>query len=59
MYHSGQGITKDAKQAAYWYEQAAEHGDEEALLTLATLFDMGDRIPRDAQKAAYWYKKAA
>lgn len=59
MYSKGQGVVRDAKQAAQWYQKAAEQGLVFAQYNLAAMYGEGKGITRDAKKAEYWYKKAA
>lgn len=47
--------TRDAEQARYWLEQAAEQGHAKAQTTLGLLHEMLD----EEKKAIYWYRKAA
>jgi uncharacterized protein len=58
-YLSGRGVSKDVKQAAYWYEKAAEAGDPEAQEQLGFLYDTGTGVPVDPARAARWYQMAA
>ncbi|MCX8005696.1 MAG: sel1 repeat family protein, partial [Burkholderiaceae bacterium] len=44
---------------AYWYERAAEQGDEAASYILASLYENGDGVARDLARARYWYGQAA
>ena len=37
MYFSGEGVTKDYKQAIYWYLKAAEQGNDSALNNLGKM----------------------
>src|SRR5687767_5820060 len=46
-------------EAARWFRKAAEAGDAQAQLNLATLYDAGDGVPPDAKEASTWYLKAA
>jgi len=59
-YASGNGVTRDLKQAAEWYRKAAEKGDTSGEVHLAALYrDGGKGLPRDMAYAAEWYRKAA
>jgi TPR repeat protein len=59
-YASGKGVTRDLKQAAEWYQRAAEKGDTDGEVHLAALYrDGGKGLPRDMAYAAEWYRKAA
>lgn len=50
------GVTKDPAEGLRWLELAADHGDEQAALTLASTFTDGGRagVPPDPAKAAKW-----
>lgn len=50
---------KDYTQAAYWYEQAAEEGDNGARINLASLYERGLGVEQDYAKAHGLYKEAA
>ncbi len=39
MYHTGQGVTQDLKQAAEWYQKAADQGDAAAQSNLQGMSD--------------------
>jgi len=55
----GYGIEQDPKQAAYWYEKAAEQGHPEAQYNLARLYATGQGVPRDQGQALHWVRAAA
>lgn len=59
-YSEGKGVTRDYKQAAEWFQKAAEKNNVDAEMRLAALYRDGSKtFPRDMQKAAEWYRKAA
>lgn len=59
-YSDGKGVTRDYKQAAEWFQKAAEKSNVDAEMHLAALYRDGSKtFPRDMQKAADWYRKAA
>jgi TPR repeat protein len=59
-YAAGNGVARDLKQAAAWYQKAADKGDINGELHLAALYrDGGKGFPRDMTQAAAWYRKAA
>jgi TPR repeat protein len=58
LYYHGQGISKDLKQAAEWYKQAAEQGYSPAQAALGNLYLLGEGVSKDSSKAAYWHKKS-
>ena len=58
-YFTGNGVTRDAKQAAYWYQKAAESGDPEAQKEIGFFYQAGIGVPTDPAKAMHWYQLAA
>lgn len=58
-YHLGDGISRDAAQAAFWYGKLADKGVAEAQLTLGLLYIRGDGIERDNSRALHWLNLAA
>jgi TPR repeat protein len=55
MYDFGKGVLKDAKQAAYWYQKAAEQGYAKAQYNLGAMYDFGKGVLKDDKQSAYWY----
>jgi uncharacterized protein len=55
----GYGFEQDQKQAAYWYEKAAEQGHQEAQYNLARLYASGQGVPRDQGQALRWVRASA
>ncbi|MDR0563269.1 MAG: tetratricopeptide repeat protein [Spirochaetaceae bacterium] len=58
-YAHGEGVPKNAKQAAYWYAKAAEQGLASAQNTLGLCYLRGFGVNKDSAKKIYWYSKAA
>jgi excinuclease UvrABC ATPase subunit len=58
-YENGEGTEKNLKKAFYWYQKAAENGDEEAMFNLALFYENGKETEKNLEKAFYWYQKAA
>jgi uncharacterized protein len=58
-YFTGNGVTQDAKQAAYWYQKAAEAGDPEAENEIGFFYQAGIGVPIDHARALHWYQLAA
>jgi|AGTN01.3.fsa_nt_gi FOG: TPR repeat, SEL1 subfamily len=52
-------VAMDSKGAIYWIERAAEHGVEEAQLTLGKLYTEGKHLPINHSKAVYYLHNAA
>jgi len=58
-YAKGQGVAKDAVEAAKWYRKAAEQNLAEAQLNLGVCYDNAQGVTRDPVEAVKWYRKAA
>lgn len=58
-YFTGRGVARDEKQAAYWYEKAAEAGDPYAQKQIGYFYEVGIGVPADAARAAHWYQLSA
>lgn len=58
LYEDGHGVPQDFKIAADWYKRAAEHGDTEAQVKLATLYLHGQGLDRDLVQGYVWAKIA-
>jgi hypothetical protein len=51
---------KDATEgwnSMYWYEKAAELGDEKSQTVMAIFYELGHLVPKDGSTALYWYEK--
>lgn len=55
----GLGVKRDTKNAAFWYEKAAEGGNETAMFKYALILMEGRDVARDRKKADEWMHKAA
>lgn len=53
------GISRDFGQALAWFLRAAEAGNTDVYMTIATIYEKGSAGERDLGKAYDWYKKAA
>ncbi len=53
------GVARDFSQALSWFLRAAEAGNTDVYLTIATIYDKGSTGERSLEKAYDWYKKAA
>ena len=65
-YASGSGGTRDARQlaadyqqAAVWYRKAADQGNPAAQVHLGDLYRDGRGVARDMTQSVAWYRKAA
>src|SRR5215472_11732749 len=59
MHDQGEGVPKDAVQAASWYRKAAEQGLASAQLNLGLMYYLGDGVPKDLVIAFMWQNLAA
>lgn len=58
-YLYGVEVEKDFQKSFFYYEKAAELGDDVALNNLGSLYFSGIGVSRDSKKAIEYYKKAA
>jgi uncharacterized protein len=58
-YYTGEGVPKDEKLAAYWYQKAAESGNPEAQNLVGYFYEAGIGVPADAARAVHWYQLSA
>jgi TPR repeat protein len=58
MYHNGNGVPSDSKEAAKWFWLAADQGHVQAQYHLALLC-FGGRVPQDYKQALKWWRLAA
>jgi TPR repeat protein len=65
-YQFGMGVSKDAAQAFYWMQQAAQNANQDgnskqgdAIYHLAVMYETGDGVAADLQKARELYLGAA
>lgn len=56
---SGQGLSKDEKQAAEWLSKAAAQQSLPAMNALGSMSEEGLGLPKDSKKAFEWYEKSA
>jgi TPR repeat protein/formylglycine-generating enzyme required for sulfatase activity len=59
MYYTGQSVTQNYKQAAYWFIKAAEQGHIWAQGLIGELYAEGNGVVQDFKQAVYWWTKAA
>ena len=57
-YFAGRGVPQDEKQAAYWYEKAANAGDPVAQKQIGYFYEAGIGVQRDPAQAARWFERA-
>jgi TPR repeat protein len=60
LYMTGQGkFRKDTSKAAAWYKLAAEHRHAPSMLTLSSLYLMGEGVEKDKVRGLAWASLAA
>ena len=57
-YLAGRGVPQDEKQAAYWYEKAANSGDPAAQQEIGYFYQTGIGVERDPVRAFQWFQRA-
>lgn len=57
-YFTGRGVPRDEKQAAYWYEKAANSGNPDAQLQIGYFYQAGIGVTRDPARAVRWFERA-
>jgi eukaryotic-like serine/threonine-protein kinase len=58
LFEKGLGVSRDDKQAALSYQQAAQQGQVNAQLRLGAMYETGRGVDRSDEQAFYWYRKA-
>lgn len=58
-YSNGIRVSRDKRQAEYWYLKAAKQEHEDAQYNLGQMYRNGDLGRPDYESALYWYKRAA
>lgn len=59
MIEQGRRGKPDTKAACGWFERAAEHGNGDGALAIATCYYLGRGRPQDMVQAQRWYLEAA
>ena len=59
IFAQGLGVARNAKDAAFWYGQAANAGDPAAMFKYALILMEGRDVPRDKKRSEELMKKAA
>ncbi len=54
MYRTGEGVLKDATEAARWYRLAADQGDAKAQINLGLMYAFGYGVLKDDVLAHMW-----
>ncbi len=57
-YLDGVGVGRDLRQAAIWYEHAANQGYAPAQYRLGSMYEKGRGVTKDADLARIWYQRA-
>ena len=56
-YEYGEGTEKNLEKALFWFQKAAENGEEIATNNLAICYENGEETEKNLEKAFYWYQK--
>ena len=59
VYFIGDGVPKDATEAAHWYERAAEAGHTGAQNEIGYFYGAGIGVPVNMERSAHWFQLAA
>ena len=59
LYKDGNGVLKDATEAAKWMRLAAEQGDADAQYFLAVMYYKGEGVLKDSTEEIKWYRLSA
>jgi hypothetical protein len=59
LYFDGRGVPQNHREAARWYQKAAEQGLAEAQIVLGSMYRNGEGIQQDDVRAVHWFRKAA
>jgi TPR repeat protein len=59
MYHHGQTVPRDDREAARWFRHAAEQGEPHGQYCLGLSYFSGRGVPDDDTQAAAWFRRAA
>jgi tetratricopeptide (TPR) repeat protein len=57
-FEDGTGVDQDARQAADWYQKAAQQGYADAMFRLGLLYGRGSGITKDIPEALKWLRQA-
>jgi TPR repeat protein len=57
-YLAGRGVPRDEKEAAYWYEKAANGGDPGAQQQIGYFYQAGIGVERNPTRAVQWFERA-
>jgi TPR repeat protein len=52
MYANGKGVSKDDKQAVYWYQKAAAQENTGAQYNLGVMYTNGKGVSKDAKRGS-------
>jgi TPR repeat protein len=58
LYHQGQGVAQDDKQAVEWWTKAAEQGHTDAMDNLGLRYAKGEGVTQDWAQAYKWFSIA-
>src|ERR1043165_4780915 len=58
-YYNGEGTEKNLEKAVYWYQKAAENGNNNAMNSLARCYYNGEGTEKNLGRALHWCQKAA
>jgi len=58
-YASGEGVPRNDREAAFWFQRSAGHGDADAQANLGWAYALGLGVEKSDAQALAWWRKAA
>jgi uncharacterized protein len=59
LYRRGDGVNKDPKEAAKWFQLSADQGFLMPMYSLGEMYEIGEGVPKDYEKSFELYSVAA
>lgn len=59
IYHQGDGVRQDFREALRWFRLAADQGNTDAQTSLGLMYEDGEGVPKDYVQAHMWYNLAS
>ena len=59
MYASGEGVSRDDKEAFKWYKKAADNGDVKAQNIIGIFYSEGIGVSKDSDKSLKYLNKSS
>jgi TPR repeat protein len=59
LFKEGRGVVQSDKEAAKWWQMAADQGHAGAQFNLGNIFQKGCVVAQSTEEAVLWWRKAA